>query len=336
VSPARCDVVVPVYGAADAVRACVESLQAHLAGHLGEIHLEDDASDAAARAALEALAGPRVHVHSAPENTGFAASVNRGVARTRTPLVAVLNSDVVAHDDFLAPLVAALAADPKLAAVSPLDRPASELEGYEREHGVVRAYTVYGYAFVVRRDAFDAVGGFDEAFGRGYFEDVDLARRLLAAGWRLGLHPGSRVEHLQGASFQGVGGLSELRGANRERYHARWPDARRRVLLVTGAAAGLADEARGEVEAVLAAGGGVDWAHAGPPPRLPALPLRRHDLGVRTGPRLLRRSGPAARRGFTEVWIDAAAPRLRAAWVARVARARGLPVRRGGFAEART
>jgi hypothetical protein len=38
---------------------------------------------------------------------------------------------------------------------------------------------------LVRRDALEGVGGFDERFVRAYREDTDLALRLLDAGWEL-------------------------------------------------------------------------------------------------------------------------------------------------------
>jgi GT2 family glycosyltransferase len=52
---------------------------------------------------------------------------------------------------------------------------------------------------LVRREAFDAVGGFDERFFL-YWEDADLCRRLRDAGWRTVYHPGAAVDHVTGRS----------------------------------------------------------------------------------------------------------------------------------------
>ena len=51
-----------------------------------------------------------------------------------------------------------------------------------------------GAALVVRREAWDAVGGFDERYFM-YGEDLDLCLRLRLAGWGVGIVPGARVAH---------------------------------------------------------------------------------------------------------------------------------------------
>jgi GT2 family glycosyltransferase len=58
---------------------------------------------------------------------------------------------------------------------------------------------VKGAAIVIRREAFDAVGGFDESFFM-YFEDTDLCYRLNAAGWTVHFAPVTTVVHTGNAS----------------------------------------------------------------------------------------------------------------------------------------
>ena len=60
---------------------------------------------------------------------------------------------------------------------------------------------VIGAAFGIRREAFEAVGGFDESFFM-YFEEVDLCNRLARAGWEVHFAPITEVIHLGGASTQ--------------------------------------------------------------------------------------------------------------------------------------
>lgn len=56
-----------------------------------------------------------------------------------------------------------------------------------------------GSCLLLRREAFDAVGGFDRRYFM-YFEDVDLGDRLGKAGWQNVYVPSAAVMHLQGHS----------------------------------------------------------------------------------------------------------------------------------------
>ncbi|MEF2977759.1 glycosyltransferase family 2 protein [Subtercola sp. YIM 133946] len=59
-----------------------------------------------------------------------------------------------------------------------------------------------GACLLVRRSAFDEVGGFDDRFFM-YFEDVDLAERLGLADWRVLYVPTASVHHAGGTTTQG-------------------------------------------------------------------------------------------------------------------------------------
>lgn len=60
-----------------------------------------------------------------------------------------------------------------------------------------------GAALAIRREAFNAVGGFDESFFM-YFEDADLCYRLGKVGWEVHFAPVTTVVHLGGASTEKV------------------------------------------------------------------------------------------------------------------------------------
>jgi N-acetylglucosaminyl-diphospho-decaprenol L-rhamnosyltransferase len=58
-----------------------------------------------------------------------------------------------------------------------------------------------GACLLLRRCAFDEVGGFDESYFM-YAEDVDLCWRLAGAGWKAAYVPAAEVTHLQGVSTE--------------------------------------------------------------------------------------------------------------------------------------
>jgi N-acetylglucosaminyl-diphospho-decaprenol L-rhamnosyltransferase len=166
-------------------------------------------------------------------NVGYGAAVNRGAAVTETPYVLALNPDAELRPGALAPLVAALEDDAELGLVGPrlLNADGSlyptgrrfpsrgdaighaflslvapnnrftaryKLLDWDRS-GRRRVDWISGACFMVRRDAWEELGGFDEDFFM-YMEDLDLCWRAWRAGWAVALEPASEVLHLQGVS----------------------------------------------------------------------------------------------------------------------------------------
>src|SRR4051795_10702908 len=163
------------------------------------------------------------------ENLGFSAAVNRGIAAGRGPYVALLNTDIELSPDWLELLVAELDRDPKLGFVTGKimrhdDRGVIEQAGHdfftcgrfeprgldERDEGQYdeRRPTpgVTPAAALYRRDALQAVDGFDEDYFL-YCEDGDACLRMLLAGYS-GLYvPDPKAFHVRGGT---VGPASDL------------------------------------------------------------------------------------------------------------------------------
>ena len=79
----------------------------------------------------------------------------------------------------------------------------------------------------MRADLFRQLGGFDEGYRRGYFEDVDLCMRVRAAGYRVWYEPRAVFTHHVGQSAQ-TKTDEEARAAARSfmrnsyRFHHKW------------------------------------------------------------------------------------------------------------------
>lgn len=82
-----------------------------------------------------------------------------------------------------------------------------------------------GASLMLRRQVLEQVGGFDEAFFL-YYEEVDLCRRIQAAGWELWYVPESRVMHVRGQST-GVTALDQ----KPRRLPGYWFESRRRYFV---------------------------------------------------------------------------------------------------------
>jgi GT2 family glycosyltransferase len=124
------------------------------------------------------------------DNIGFAAGANELAARGTAPLVCFVNPDGDLTSDCLDRLERAMD-DPSIVACEP------DLGVWNREPGPIGDMEwLSGACLVVRRSAFDAVGGFDERLFM-YCEDVDLSYKLTSHG-RLVRVADAHFEHAAG------------------------------------------------------------------------------------------------------------------------------------------
>jgi len=220
---------------------------------------------------------PHVRLIRLDRNVGFGAAINRGVAEATGTYVLLLNPDAEATPksverlmEFLdehttcgaaggrllsmteewqrsfnvrrLPTYGTVAADLLLFKYvwpsNPLTRKAEAAEVTDASsHAVEQPAAV---CLMVRRRTFDEVGGIDERFFPAWFEDVDLCRRILQAGWTIFFVPRANFRHLGGSSVGtlGVSRMKRLYYQNLERYmtkhHGVVGQAVTRSLIVTG------------------------------------------------------------------------------------------------------
>ncbi len=215
-------IVIVTHNSADEIEACLEACQAEAQ----TVAIIDNASsDASAKWATIANA----------HNVGFAAAVNQGFAATTEPLVLILNPDCRLIGGL--PAMTALFDDPVVGAVGGL---LLNLDGQPQSGFTVRRFPTWanqvceiaginwlwpgnplnyqyrcldldltqeqdvdqpaGAFLMVRRTAWEQLGGFDEAFYPVWFEDVDFCYRLKLSGWRIRYTPAAKATHTGGHS----------------------------------------------------------------------------------------------------------------------------------------
>lgn len=223
-------VVVVNYESGPALARCVEGWTRQAPAEL--VVVDNGSSDGSVDELRRRL--PGVVVIDPGANLGYGAAANRGAAATTASTVLVCNSDLEVESDALAVLVAALAQRPHCGVVGPLIRDGAgrrypsarrfpslvDAAGHAMlglfvpDNRFTRAYLqaelaeagrtrevdwLSGACLLVRRQAFEEIGGFDESYFM-YAEDVDLCWRLARAGWTAAYVPEAEVTHLQGVS----------------------------------------------------------------------------------------------------------------------------------------
>jgi glycosyltransferase involved in cell wall biosynthesis len=185
----KVDVVLPCYNESPAaIAATLAALRAQ-ASAIGQVILVDDHSTPPI--ACPAGSELPVTIVRLPRNVGISAARNEGIRHTSTRLVACVNIEILVRDDWVAVCRAYLQANPAVGVVAAPMEPARpnalatrwrmrfQETHYPDATGPVDWGT--GHALLFRREAFDAVGGFDES-RRKASEDVDISRRLRASG----------------------------------------------------------------------------------------------------------------------------------------------------------
>ncbi|MBL8496928.1 glycosyltransferase [Nitrosomonas sp. JL21] len=301
------DVIIPVFNAPVLSKRCIESVITYLGSSIQAIHIQDDASDRETAAMLDQLSCPLLHIVHAPNNQGYGASVNEAIARSKADFVLVLNSDTELHENILPPLCNAFMADSQLAVISPVHQDVKvRFERYRRQPGgYILTHRFQGYGFLIRRELFNGLGGFDRQFGRGYFEDTDLGRRLDGQGWRIGVHPDAHILHAVGASFGRGQSYRKLVAKNRAKYLARYPGAHQNIVLISGRStyADLPDQLIESINHVLRQGGVVHWLTPAPVQQLPSLQLRNRSISFKRIVKLILRGWSREDKRVSAIWV---------------------------------
>ncbi|MEA2645283.1 MAG: hypothetical protein QOE92_366 [Chloroflexota bacterium] len=247
-----------------------------------EVVVVDNGSTDGSAEAIEADF-PWARLVRAPGNIGFGAGINVAARHTDRDFLLILNPDCVITPQDTRAMAMRLDADPALGYVGPrvdlasgdVDHAAlradpdvigsalylSRVTRLFPDSGAVNRYSLRhldydqeqpllagtGACLLVRASAFAEVGGFDESFFM-YGEDLDLCRRLRAAGYKGLYMPSARAVHLKGEASQ-----KQSRAMLVEFHKSMWTyyrkhEARRRPWVVSGAvAAGIAGVAAGRL-----------------------------------------------------------------------------------------
>lgn len=235
-------VIIPLHGGEEDIERCLEALCAY-PSLLHEVIVVDNASpDKSAEIADDFCKRlPNGRVIRLEENKGFAAGCNAGFTASAGEVVIYLNSDAVMPRSGLIRMIESLTASGSIAASGPLSNSVGHLqltgttytsfdtldcfadEFAQRQTADTDVDMLVGFCLAVRRQAVEEVGGFDEGFGLGTFEDNDLCYRLRRAGWRLVISQRSFVHHEGSMTIRRV--IPEpgsLLAQNQARYKAKW------------------------------------------------------------------------------------------------------------------
>jgi len=232
------DVCIPVHGRFDLLQKCLEAIPEAFGDIIYRIFIFDNASPKDEADIFYKEIDRSVRVVRSKTNIGFPKACNRMVSSGKSPLIFLLNSDVLLGAGSVDLLVREMD-DTSIGVVGmklifPLEhaglneqiRPSGQLQhiglttniraeiihafmAWNPDHPRVMAqrdvFAVTGAALMTRRNIWSKVGGFDEIYGHGTFEDADYCMSVREIGYNVVVEPKAAGIHYTGASAEKYG-----------------------------------------------------------------------------------------------------------------------------------
>jgi GT2 family glycosyltransferase len=213
-----CSVIIPVWNKRELTEQCLTELARVTVGVSYEVIVVDNRSTDDTASFLSQLSGD-IQIIRNSENLGFAKACNQGALAARGRFLVFLNNDTIPLNNWLSALVSEATSHSDVGIVgSKLLYEADTVQhagvvfsrdglmpyhlyrGFHRDHPAVNQrrtfQSVTAACMLIRKDIFEAAGGFDEGFQNG-FEDVDLCLKVRDNGWKIVYQPLSVLYHLE-------------------------------------------------------------------------------------------------------------------------------------------
>ncbi|KXF76576.1 hypothetical protein ATN84_10980 [Paramesorhizobium deserti] len=242
-------IILPIYNGYELLPEVLDRVDRFTEGPFRLIIVEDCSTDERVRPWLRNwVAGrqSRVLLIENEHNLGFIQAVNKGLAAAEGHHVVLLNSDAFVPEGWLSRLMAPIIADETVASATPMSNDAEifsvpvicrkadlqpgqvdEIDSVARNIDAavlsLEAPTGVGFCMAMNKTFLGRIPAFDQAFGKGYGEEVDWCQKTRALGGRHVAVPNLFVEHRGGSSF-GLEAKTRLVRSNGAIISRRYPD----------------------------------------------------------------------------------------------------------------
>lgn len=230
-----CEIIIVVWNKLKETQACLESVikKTKLSCRL---ILIDNASEEKTALFLKTFAqryDTKVILIRNKTNLGFIKAVNHGLEQSKADFVCLLNNDTIVTEDWLEELIFVAAGNPKIGLVNPssttlgqkttLDKIDAFALSFKKYHGQFEEMAqASGFCMLIKREVIQKIGGFDEIYGLGNFEDTDYSRSAVKAGFLCVRAIASYVYHHEGTSFFSLKGYKDSFKKNQAVFYNRW------------------------------------------------------------------------------------------------------------------
>jgi GT2 family glycosyltransferase/SAM-dependent methyltransferase len=237
--------LVVTYNSREFLEPFLDSLRRNTSYPCYEVIVVDNHSSDGSAGDLKryAEADPHIRLHCLQENLGFAGGNNFAARMAEGEYIVLLNPDTILTAEWLERLMRPLETDPGIGMVAPVTNFSgnetkvnadymwlSEMEEFAAERRAARSGETFEvdviplFCGLLRRKLWDEVGGLDESFKVGTFEDDDFSLRVRKAGYRLVTAEDCFIHHFGNGSFGKLQteAFDRIFNLNRKRFESKW------------------------------------------------------------------------------------------------------------------
>ena len=234
----HCDIIIPIWNQLKYTEECIESILEATGFSSFRLILIDNASDRQTADYLDQIkAGHegKILLIRNSENLGWVKAVNQGICRCVGEYVCVMNNDTVVYPGWLAQMIKVAEKEKAIGLVNPLwqlPKRFKKIPGayfnktIKKGRGeFIETDWVRGFCFLIKRAVLDKIGGLDEDFSPGYYDDWDFSMRAQRAGFKCARAKGAFVRHYVNASsplILGRKGFNRLFQEKEELFYSKW------------------------------------------------------------------------------------------------------------------
>jgi GT2 family glycosyltransferase len=179
-------------------------------------------------------------VHTEERGIGHSRNANFGAKHAKSDWLLILNDDVHLNEDAVAEMLKVIQPDTGIVVhflrypdrrifATVCARKPGDADFHAVDHlklrsnlpNVIEVENACGASWLIRREAFEKIGGYDEAFF-GYSNDNDLSLRMRRAGWKILYCPTAKGWHIGHQSFRKLGDPNILCRPGIELFHKKW------------------------------------------------------------------------------------------------------------------
>lgn len=229
-------VLITAYNGWDYTYACMKSLNENENQCEFEVILGDDCSTDETIHAKDYLHGVNIVRH--PSNMQYLRNVNEIANKARGKYILLLANDIILNQKkYVDRMLEKIKKDENIGILGgKIWVPMKDKYVVGRNFKEVDSLTsveedveqnveeIQPVAIMIKKEAWDAVGGFDEIFLPVYWEDLDLMLRVIRAGYKIRYCPEFEVTHFHGSSYSANSLGKESYKKNRKLFIDRWSE----------------------------------------------------------------------------------------------------------------